>query len=200
MNIEGLDYNSQRERLVLPEYGRAIQNMVEYCMTLPTKAERQQCAETIVAIMDRMFPENRGSEDNQHKLWDNLAIMSHFQLDIDFPFDVSEAAHMAKRPDPLSYPTHKIPVRHYGQLVFEMLEKLKSMPEGPERDELICMTANQMKRNLVQWSHSSADNEKVADDMARYTDGKIQLDLENFKFAAVPQAAPQPTKNNKRRK
>ena len=85
MQIEGLDYNTQREKLILPEYGREVQKMVEHAITLPSKAERQQCAQTIIAIMDRMYPANRESADYKQKLWDHLAIMSHFELDIDWP-------------------------------------------------------------------------------------------------------------------
>ena len=95
MNIEGLDYNTQRERLVLPEYGREIQNMVNYCLTLTDRQERQNCAESIVDIMERMIPQNHTDEDYKQKLWDHLAIMSNFQLDIDYPYDVSQAARIA---------------------------------------------------------------------------------------------------------
>ena len=182
MNIQGLDYNTQREQLVLPEYGREIQLMIDHAVALPTKAERQRCAESIISIMDRMFPQNHQNADYEHKLWDHLALMSRFQLDIDWPFDISKAAQIASKPEPLTYPMNKIAVRHYGHLLFEMFEKLKTMPEGPERDELVRVTANQMKRCLIQWSNGSSDNEKVASDLARFTDGKIQLDLSNFKF------------------
>ena len=182
MNIEGLDYNTQREKLVLPEYGREIQKMVDHAVSLPTKEERQLCAETIIAIMQRMYPQARGNEDYKQKLWDHLMIMSNFQLDIDFPYDVSEALKMATKPEPLPYPMSHIPVRHYGKLVFELFEQLKDMPAGPDRDELVRQTANQMKRDLLLWSHGSNAEEKIADDLARYTDGKIQLDLDTFKF------------------
>ena len=91
MNIEGLDYNTTRKKLVLPEYGREIQKMVEYAIELPTKAERQECAESIVAVMDRMLPHNRSNIDYKQKLWDHLAIISDFKLDIDYPYDVSQA-------------------------------------------------------------------------------------------------------------
>ena len=182
MNIEGLDYNTQREKLVLPEYGREIQKMVDHAVSLPTKEERQLCAETIIAIMQRMYPQARGNEDYKQKLWDHLMIMSNFQLDIDFPYDVSEAIKMATKPEPLPYPMSHIPVRHYGKLVFELFEQLKDMSAGPDRDELVRQTANQMKRDLLLWSHGSNAEEKIADDLARYTDGKIQLDLDTFKF------------------
>lgn len=185
MNIEGLDYNTKREKLILPEYGREVQNMVDYAVSLPPKEERQRCAEAIVAIMDRMFPQNRDSADHVQKLWDHLAIMSNFKLDIDYPYDVSQAKTITKKPDPMPYPMTKIPVRHYGKMMFEVFDKLKSMEPGEERDELIRLTANQMKRDLYQWGHGSSDDEKVASDLARYTDGKVQLDLDHFEFDKV---------------
>jgi hypothetical protein len=185
MNIEGLDYNTQREKLALPEYGREIQRMVDHAKTLPDKKERQRCAQTIVAIMDRMFPQNRQNADYKHKLWDHLALMSNFELDIDWPYDIHQAADITSRPEPMPYPMKDIAVRHYGYMVFELFDKLKQMPPGKERDELARVTANQMKRNLMLWSHGSSDDEKVASDLARFTDGKIQLDLSTFKFEKV---------------
>ncbi len=185
MNIEGLDYNTQRERLMLPEYGREVQKMVDHAVSLPTREERQRCAEAIIAVMERMFPGTGEVSDHRHKLWDHLALMSGFQLDIDWPCDVSQAAKITTRPEPMEYPMKDIPVRHYGNMIFEMFAKLKEMPPGPERDELARLTANHMKRDLYQWSHGSADNEKVIDDIARYTDGVIQLDPKKFVFEKI---------------
>ena len=182
MNIEGLDYNTQREKLIIPEYGREIQNMVDHAMTLPTKEERQRCAEAIITIMDRMFPQNHESDDHEQTLWNHLALMSNFQLDIDWPYDPQEAQRLSTRPAPMPYPMQRIPLRHYGSMVFELFDKLKTMPPGNDRDELVRLTANQMRRNLSQWSHSSSNDEIVASDLARYTDGVIQLDLDTFKF------------------
>ena len=200
MNIEGLDYNTQREQLVLPEYGREVQKMVDHAVGLPSKEERQHCAETIVAIMDRMFPQNRENPDYRQKLWDHLAIMSNFQLDIDWPFDISGAAKIATKPEPLDYPMSQIPVRHYGKMIFELFEQLKTMPPGEERDELVRETANQMKRNLYQWSQGSADDEKIASDLARFTDGRIQLDIDSFVFDKLDLSqAPQQSGKKKRR-
>ena len=182
MNIEGLDYNTKREKLILPEYGREIQNMVDYAVALPDRAERQRCAEAIVAIMDRMIPQNRENADHIQKLWDHLAIMSDFKLDIDYPVDVSQAGNIMSKPDPMEYPMTQIPVRHYGKMIFEIFDKLKTMDDGKERDAFVALAANQMKRNLTQWSHGFADDEKVASDLAKYTDGKVQLDLGKFQF------------------
>lgn len=196
MNIDGLDYNTQRESLVLPEYGREVQNMVNHALSLEDRAERQRCAETIVVTMERMFPQMKESADYKQKLWDHLALMSNFQLDIDWPYDVSQAKAMSTPPEPMNYPAKKILVRHYGRMLFDIFDKLKSMPAGGERDELVQLAANQMKRDLMQWSHGYSD-EKVADDLARYTDGKIQIDLNTFKFEKV--VARETEKKRKRR-
>lgn len=185
MNIEGLDYNTQREKLVLPEYGREVQSMVDYAVALPTKADRQSCANAIIAIMRRMFSQSADAEGFERKLWDHLAMMSNFKLDIDYPFDVTEAQTILSKPEPMTYPMNNIPVRHYGKMMFELFDKLKTMPEGPDRDALVRMAANQMKRDLMVWGHGSSDDEKVASDLAYFTDGKVQLDLDKFKFAKI---------------
>ena len=185
MNITGLDYNTQREKLILPEYGREIQQMVDHALTLTDRDERQRCAETIISIMGRMFPEDKTVEEKNRKFWDHLAIMSGFQLDIDYPYDVNHAAKIAQKPAPMEYPMKRIPVRHYGSMMFDVFHKLEQMEPGEERDELVRLTANQMRRDLVQWSHGSSDDEKVAADLARFTHGKIQLDLSTFKFEPI---------------
>lgn len=195
MKIKGLDYNTQRERLVLPEYGREVQQMVDYCVSLKSRAERQRCANTIIAVMERMMPHTYENKDYRQKLWDHLALMSGLQLDIDYPCDITEAQKMLQKPAPMRYPMKRIPVRHYGNMMFEVFELLKNLPNGAERTELTRLAANQMKRDLVLWGHGSSDDEKVASDLADYTDGKIQLDLETFKFDRTET----PTRNYERR-
>ncbi len=203
MNIKGLDYNTTRDKLVLPEYGREIQKMVDYAVALPDRNERQRCAETIVAVMDRMLPHNRVNADYKRKLWDHLAIMSGFKLDIDYPYDVSGAAKIAAKPEPMQYPMNRIPVRHYGHMVFLLLDRLKAMAPGAERDALALATAEQMKRDLVQWNHGSNNDERVLSDMARFTDGVIQLDmrdLQNIRVAAPQQKNSGPDRKKAKRK
>ena len=182
MNIEGLDYNTQREKWIMSEYGREVQKMVDYAVSLPTKEERQRAAESIIYLMESKNPQLKDNEDYEQALWDHLYLMSHKQLDIDWPFDVSEAEKILSKPAPLEHPTGNVRLRHYGRLMEEVFEKLKTMPEGEERDELVRLTANQMKRNLATWGHGSMDDEKVADDLARFTDGKVQIDLSSFRF------------------
>jgi hypothetical protein len=125
--------------------------------------------------------------------------MSGKQLDIDWPFDVSGAEKIHSKPAPVPLPQNRIRLRHYGKLVTELTDKLKTMPEGAERDELVRQTANQMKRDLLTWGHGSSDDEKVADDMARLTDGAVQLDLGKFRFDRVTAIAVDEGKKKKRK-
>ncbi len=182
MDIKGLDYNTQREKLLMPEYGREIQKMVDHAVNLPSKEERQECAITIIHLMETKVPQLIESSDFERTLWDHLYLMSHKQLDIDWPFDVSEAEKILSKPKPMKLPKGNVKLRHYGNLVEQLLEKLKSMPAGEERDTLTYYTANQMKRDLATWGHGSLEDERIANDLARYTDGVIQLDLDSFKF------------------
>jgi hypothetical protein len=182
MDIKGLDYNTQREKLIMPEYGREIQKMVEYACELPTKEERLKCAKTIIRQMETKNPLLRENADYEQTLWDHLYLMSHRELDIDWPFDVSEADKILSKPNPMKLPNGNIKLRHYGHLVEELFEQLKTMPEGEERDALVRKTANQMKRDLATWGHGAMDDERVASDLAKFTDGVIQLDLNSFVF------------------
>ena len=200
MNIQGLDYNTQRELLQMPEYGREIQRMIDHAVTLPTKEERLLCAKTIVKLMETKVPQIRENSGYEQTLWDHLYIMSHKQLDIDWPYDISGAEKFHDKPQPMKLPQSNVRLRHYGKLVSELLEKLKDMPEGGERDELIRLTAKQMKRDLVQWGHGSIDGEKVADDMARMTDGAVQLDLNNFVFERINISEPQQKRSSGKKK
>ena len=199
MDIKGLDYNTQREKLVMPEYGREVQKMVDHAISLPTKQERNKCAQTIIKLMETKMPQLRGNADYEQTLWDHLYLMSDKQLDIDWPFDVSEAEKIHTKPEPLPLPQNRIRQRHYGKLIEELFEQLKQMPEGPERDELARLTANQMKRDLATWGHGSMDDEKVADDLARFTDGRIQLNLSTFRFGRIDTIVPD-SGNGKRKK
>jgi len=200
MNIQGLDYNTQRELLQMPEYGREIQRMIDHAVTLPTKEERLLCAKTIVKLMETKVPQIRENSGYEQTLWDHLYIMSHKQLDIDWPYDISGAEKFHDKPQPMKLPQSNVRLRHYGKLVSELLEKLKDMPEGDEREELIRLTANQMKRDLVQWGHGSIDDEKVADDMARMTDGAVQLDLNTFIFERINISEPQQKRSSGKKK
>lgn len=199
--MQGLDYNTQRSHLMLPEYGRIVQDMVKYALTIEDKALRQAAAEKIIKTMSTMSSEDKSSPDFQHKLWNHLAIISNFQLDIDYPYNVEEAKDINTKPQPLPYPHERIPVRHYGKHLHEVCEVLATMPEGEERDELARSTANQMRRMLLEYGHSNAREESVFHDIERFTDGRVQLNPSTFRFdRTVIQMEKQSTKNKKKKK
>lgn len=169
----------------MPEYGRGIQKMVELAISLPTKEERQQCANTIITIMSRIQPQTSRQEDYEQKLWNHLARIAHYQLDVDYPVEIVTEEETMAHPKPLPYPMKRISRRHYGHLVEESLRYAQTLPEGEERDELMKMTANQMKQNLFMWNKDAMDDALVAQDISRYTNNTLRLDLREFKFANV---------------
>lgn len=198
MDIQGLDYNTHRDKLLMPEYGREIQKMVDYAIGLTEKSERQSCAQEIIRMMETKVPELRDNVDFEQTLWDHLYLMSHKQLDIDWPYDVTAAEKLQNKPNTIPLPQESMRMRHYGKLLEQLFERLKTMPEGEERDALVYYTANQMKRNLTTWGHGSMSDEKVADDLARYTDGIIQLDLSKMKLEKAIAAEEPKTKKKKK--
>lgn len=179
-----MQYNTQREQLVMPEYGRGIQYMVDLAVSLPSKVERQRCANTIVAIMSRIQPENNGSADSEVRLWNHLAKISRYKLDIDYPVEIVPEQEAQEHPKPLHYPMQRIRRRHYGHLVESALKYAQTLPDGDERTALVGMVANQMKQNLFVWNHDSMDENLVMQDIKRYTDGQLQLQPD-FRFASV---------------
>lgn len=184
----------------MPEYGREIQKMVSYAIGLPTKEERMNYAKAIVKQMENKVPQIRENANYKQTLWDHLYLMSHKQLDIDWPYDMSGAEKFHAKPQPMQLPQTSIRLRHYGRLVQEMLQKLKTMPKGNDYDELVRLTANQMKRDLIQWGHGSIDDEKVADDMASLSDGAVQLDLNSLSLLQVADDEPAHNPSNKKKK
>jgi hypothetical protein len=160
----------------MPEYGRGVQQMVEHCKTLADREERMRCARTIIATMANMSEQTADKEDFFKKLWNHLAAMAQYELDIDYPVEIERMDDEAALPEQIPYPQHRIRQRNYGTIVEQFTEHLATMEATPQRDELTIMVANHMKRDLSNWSTDSMSDEKVMDDMAFYTDGKIQLD------------------------
>ena len=184
----------------MPEYGRGIQDMIAHAVSLPEKAERQRCAESIFSIMVNMQPQLRELPDYKHRIWDHIAYISGYQLDIDYPFEITHLGDEAERPKPVPYPMKDIKQRQYGHLIEESLQQLAEMPEGEERDELLALTANQMKQNLFNWNRDAMDDMKVASDISRYTNGKVALDLSTFHFAPVQTLPKQDAVSKKKKK
>lgn len=179
-----MDYNTQRPKLLLPEYGRIVQEMVDYAKTLPEKTQRQACAEAIVGVMASFASGRRQQPDFWHKLWDHLALMANYELDIDYPYEIVRRTDQA-RPTRLPYSQTRIRYRHYGHLIEELTRKLKEMPEGEERSQLAWLVAGQMRRSLNDWNKDALSDRKVAADLAAYTDGVVRITADELSATAT---------------
>jgi hypothetical protein len=177
-----MKYNTTEERLVLPEYGRNIQHMVDHCLTIEDRDERNQCANAIINIMGNLFPHLRDVSDFKHILWDHLAIMADFKLDVDYPYDCVKVDNLYKRPPRLDYNNAKIAYRHYGTLVEQTIQKAVEMEDGEDKDTLVRMIANFMKRLYMTWNKDSVDDRKIFKDLEELSDGKIVLDENTYKL------------------
>ena len=194
-----LRYNTQLKTLPLPEYGRNIQSMVDHCLTIEDRDERNRCARTIVATMANLFPELKNGGEYDHKLWDHLAIMSEFKLDIDYPCEVIDAGNLATMPEPVKYPSVKMRYRHYGNSLERMIAKAAEMEAGEERDTLVKLLANQMKKLMLAVNSDGVDDSKVFKDLAELSCGAIRINSDELKLHEFKQA-PQPTNKKKRKK
>ena len=167
----------------LPEYGRSVQNMVDHALTIEDREERQRCANTIVNIMGGMFPHLRDVPDFKHKLWDHLAIMSDFKLDIDYPFEIVKREELDMKPGKIAYPDKAIRYRHYGRFLESMIKKLSEMEEGEEKQALLQLLAVQMKKNLNNWNKEGIEDQKIVDDLREYSNGAINLKVEDLRLS-----------------
>lgn len=177
-----MKYNTQQRRLPLPEYGRSVQNMVDHALTIEDRAERQRCANTIVNIMGGMFPHLRDVADFKQKLWDHLAIMADFKLDIDYPVEIVKKESLEIKPQRIPYSQHDIRFRHYGRFVQDMIKLAVDYQEGEERNLLIRMIANHMKRDYLNWNKDGVEDQKILDDLCELSGGKIKLSAEDLRL------------------
>lgn len=172
---ENLVYNTQCEPLKMPEYGRLVLQMVQFAMTIENRDERTAYAHKIVRVMAGMNPQMKHIPDYQLKLWDHLAYLSDYKLDIDYPVEIRPYGEESQ-PERLSYPGNKIKLRHYGHLVELLIQRLLENLDTPERETLIIQIAERMRRNLLEWKGDSADDERIARDIAYYTQGKVEIE------------------------
>ena len=195
-----MEYNTQRRRLPLPEYGRSVQNMVDYALTIEDRDERQRCAETIVNIMEGMFPSLRDMPDFKRKLWDHLAVMADFKLDIDYPYEVVKPEELEVKPEVIPYASSNIRYRHYGRCIQEMMSKACAMPESEERDELLRLIAAQMKKEYVLWNKEGVEDCKIIEDIREYSDGQINPSEDQLKLGVYRAPVQQLKFNGKNQK
>ena len=178
-----MEYNTQRKKMELPEYGRSVQNMVDHALTIEDREERQRCANTIINIMGGMFPHLRDVPDFKHKLWDHLAIMADFKLDIDYPFDIVKKEDLVVKPEQLEYPNGAFRYRHYGRFLEGMIKKAVEVENEAEKKQLINLLAIQMKKDLNNWNKEGIEDQKIVDDLREYSNGAIDLKVEDLRLA-----------------
>lgn len=158
-------YNTQKKKLLLPEYGRNIQKMVDYLLTIQDREERTRAAKTVIDVMGNLYPHLRDVPDFRHKLWDHLAIMSEFQLDIDTPYPLPSLEKLQEKPERLPYSTNRIKYKHYGKLVEKLIEEIRNQEDPDQKRALIVLTANHMKKSFLTWNKDSVEDEQIYNDI-----------------------------------
>lgn len=196
-----MKYNSKQQQIPMPEYGRNIQNMVNHCLSLEERAERQWCAESIIRIMAKLAPDHRLAQDGEKALWDHLAIMSGFQLDIDYPYEVVTPDSLYSKPETVPYPDSDIIYRHYGHIIQGLIQKAIELPLGPERDALALSIAKQMKANYLAWNKNTVDDYQIFKDLFELSNGNLVYSEERYKLDLhAPAPSKQTKQKNKKRK
>ncbi len=170
------DYNTRRAHLVLPEYGRNIQKMVEHLLTIEDREERNKAARTVIAVMGNLNPHLRDVADFKHKLWDHLAIISDFKLDIDSPYETPTPELLAEKPKKIPYNQKPIRFKHYGHSIVLMIEKAVEMEDGEEKQDLVKMIAYHMKKSYLTWNREAVNDREILEDLVTLSNNRLQLD------------------------
>jgi len=185
-----MEYNTQQKRLTLPEYGRNIHNMVDHCLLIEDRDERTRCAQTIISTMGNLFPHLRDISDFKHILWDHLAIMSDFQLDIDYPYEIIKKENLYTKPEPIPYSSSRqIRYVHYGKTLPHLIEKAMNYENGEEKEQLISMIANHMKKCFTNFNKEGIDDRKIFDDIRELSNGEIDLSESSLQLKDVKEIA-----------
>ncbi|NCT09741.1 MAG: DUF4290 domain-containing protein [Flavobacteriia bacterium] len=170
-----LEYNSERPIMIIPEYGRHVQKLIDHCMTLETKEERNIMARAIVDVMGNLQPHLRDVPDFKHKLWDQLFIMSDFKLDADSPYPSPSKEELLEKPEPLAYPKSASKYRYYGTNIQTMIDVALSWDEGELKEALIYTIANHMKKCYLNWNKDTVDDIIIFNHLYDLSDKKIDL-------------------------
>lgn len=186
------------EPLVLPEYGRNIQNMLELCLKIEDRDERTRCARSIVDAMSILFPSQGDQKVYRRKLWDHLAIMSDFKLDVDLPFEMVKPEEFESKPEAVALGSGHANRRIYGCHLELMLAEAAKMEPGEERDSLVFLLANHMKKLYLAVNPEGVDDEKIFKDIYEMTEGKIRVDADHTRLHNYNIIAPQGKKKKKK--
>ncbi len=170
-----MDYNSTREKLIIPEYGRNLQKMVAYVLTIGDREKRTNLCKALINIMAQLHPEQRDTADYRRKLWDHLYIISNYKLDVDGPFPPPIPEDHLGKPARIPYPQENIKFRPYGKNIAKMIEKATTFEEGAEKDALVKNIANHLKKSYLNWNRDSVNDELIHDHLAELSHGKLKL-------------------------
>ena len=173
--IENLEYNTVREELIIPEYGRHIQKMINYASSRESKEERNKLANSIISVMGNLQPHLRDVPDFQHKLWDQLFIMSDFKLDADSPFEKPSKEVLNAKPEPLSYPQSFPKYRFYGNNIKIMIDEAVKWDAGEMKEALVLTIANHMKKCFLNWNKDSVKDQVIFDHLYELSETKIDI-------------------------
>lgn len=173
--IDSLEYNTERKRLIIPEYGRHIQKMIDYAVSIEDRKERNRVVKAIIGVMGNLNPHLRDVPDFQHKLWDQLFIISDFQLDVDSPFPKPERELLEEKPEPLNYPQNHPKYRFYGNNIKRMIDVCNSWEESDLKEGLKYTIANHMKKSFLNWNKDTVEDEVIFDHLYELSGGKINL-------------------------
>lgn len=180
--MDNIPYNVSEPQLILPEYGRNIQKMIDHCVKIADRDERTRCAYSIADVMATLFPSVIGEGGNRQKIWDHINIMSGFKLDIDFPCDVVTEDQLQPSHSSLPYSNALTRYRNYGKNIQDMIKKVAVMENCVEKDQLIFLLANQMKKLLLFHNPENATDSKVFEDIANISEGKILIDASTYRL------------------
>ena len=175
MIIDNLEYNTEREHLIIPEYGRHLQKMINHAKSLETKEERNKIAKAIISVMGNLQPHLRDVPDFQHKLWDQLFIMSNFELDADSPYPKPSKELLELRPEPLKYPQNHPKYRFYGNNIKTMIDVANTWEEGELKEALVYTIANHMKKCFLNWNKDTVEDDVIFNHLYELSNGKINL-------------------------
>lgn len=178
MNKEGLKYNTEREKLIISEYGRNIQIMIDHLAEIEDKGKRTEAAHFVVNVMAQMNPQVKESNDYMHKLWDHLHIISGCKLDIDGPYDPPKPDDISSKPEHVGYQKRNIRQGHYGHYVSQFLKKIDELEEGPQKSALLLAIANQMKRDYLNWNRETVNDLLILDDLYKLSGEKIIMPMD----------------------
>lgn len=177
--IADLEYNNERPKLIIPEYGRHIQKMVDYAVSIKDREKRNKVAQAIIGIMGNLNPHLRDVSDFQHKLWDQIFIISDFKLDVDSPFPKPSRELLEERPEKLEYPQNHPRYRFYGNNIQRMINMCNSWEEGDLKQALKYTIANHMKKCYLNWNKDSVTDQVIFDHLYELSRGKINLALDD---------------------